>query len=130
MVHENKTPLRPTELTLDQVRSRLSGFHFSKECLPKGELEILLLAESLLQYIDQEKSEDKMRGPLISAVAQYVKEMCSDPSAQKAFFEDAWPDGVEYNDESRLLAKEIMQEFFDSIHLSVDALSNRIDRGG
>lgn len=54
----DKTPLRPTELSLDDVRSKLSGFHFSKECLSKGERELLALAESLLTFIDEVKNEN------------------------------------------------------------------------
>lgn len=49
---DNETLLRPSHKTLDEVRSKLSGLHFAKECLSKGELEILYLAESLLDFID------------------------------------------------------------------------------
>lgn len=58
MVHDNTTFIRPSNLTLDEIRSKISGFHFSKEALSVGEREILLLAESLLTYID-EKDELK-----------------------------------------------------------------------
>lgn len=53
MVHDNVKSLRPSGLTLNDVRSKVSGLHFSKEVLSKGEREILLLAESLLTYIDE-----------------------------------------------------------------------------
>jgi hypothetical protein len=39
---------------LSDVRSRLSGYHFAKESLTRGELDILLLAEALLELIDAE----------------------------------------------------------------------------
>ena len=45
--------LRPSGLTLDAVRDKLSGLHFSKESLTIGEREILILAESLLWLVDQ-----------------------------------------------------------------------------
>lgn len=41
------------DMTLDQVRSKLSGFHFAKECLSDGEREILTLAERLLSELDE-----------------------------------------------------------------------------
>lgn len=47
--------LRPSGFTLDEVRSKLSGLHFSKECLSDGELEILSLAESLLSVLDADE---------------------------------------------------------------------------
>lgn len=53
MIHESKTQLPPSQLTLNDVRAKLSGLHFSKETLSKGEREILLLAETLLTYIDK-----------------------------------------------------------------------------
>ena len=52
--HENTIVLRPTGLTFDEVRSKLSGLHFAKGMLSKGELEILALAESLLTVIDED----------------------------------------------------------------------------
>jgi len=44
--------LRPSGLTLDEVRLKLSGLHFIKEALSGGELDILYLAESLLSALD------------------------------------------------------------------------------
>lgn len=41
-----------TSLTLDEVRSRLSGLHFAKEALSETEREMLYLAEALLRHID------------------------------------------------------------------------------
>jgi hypothetical protein len=38
----------------DQVRGRLSGLHFAKECLTDGERDILSLAEALLNLLDAE----------------------------------------------------------------------------
>ena len=52
MIHDDKILLKPSQLTLNDVRAKISGFHFSKEALSKGEREILFLAESLLDYID------------------------------------------------------------------------------
>lgn len=40
------------DMTLSEVRSKLSGFHFSKESLTSGEREILALAERCLSEID------------------------------------------------------------------------------
>lgn len=51
--HENTIALKPTGLTLDEVRSKLSGLHFSKGILSDGEREILALAESLLTALDK-----------------------------------------------------------------------------
>lgn len=50
---ENMIALKPTGLTLDEVRAKLSGLHFSKGMLSKGECEILALAESLLTALDK-----------------------------------------------------------------------------
>jgi hypothetical protein len=50
----DKSPLKPTGLSLDEIRAKLSGFHFSQEALSKGEREILHLAESLLSFIDEQ----------------------------------------------------------------------------
>ena len=47
------TVLPRTDLTLDRARSKLSGLHFSKECLTPGELEILYIAEGLLRLLDE-----------------------------------------------------------------------------
>jgi hypothetical protein len=44
--------LKPADLTLNEIRAKLSGLHFGQECLSKGEKEILRLAESLLFFID------------------------------------------------------------------------------
>ena len=49
--------LYPSGLTLDEVRSRLSGLHFAKEALSDGERELLWLAESLLTFIDDKGEE-------------------------------------------------------------------------
>ncbi len=38
-------------LTFGEIRSKLSGLHFSKESLTRGEREILLLAEALLDEL-------------------------------------------------------------------------------
>ena len=57
MKQDNKIPLRPTGLTLNEVRAKLSGLHFAKEVLSTGELEILLLAESLLDALDNYSSD-------------------------------------------------------------------------
>lgn len=43
----------PVGLSLDEIRAKISGFHFSQEALSKGEREILHLAESLLSLIDK-----------------------------------------------------------------------------
>lgn len=39
-------------MTLDEIRTKLTGFHFAKESLIKGEREILYLAEALLSELD------------------------------------------------------------------------------
>lgn len=49
--------LYPSGLTLDEVRSRLSGLHFAKEALSDEERELLRLAESLLTFIDDRGEE-------------------------------------------------------------------------
>lgn len=59
-VHDKTLMLRPTDLTLDDVRSKVSGYHFSKECLTKGEREILALAESLLFFIDNQPADTQI----------------------------------------------------------------------
>lgn len=41
------------DITLSDVKSKLSGFHFVKECLSDGEREILRLAERLLSELDE-----------------------------------------------------------------------------
>lgn len=46
------TELPATGLTVDQARSKLSGWHFAKECLSDGERDILHVAEGLLRLID------------------------------------------------------------------------------
>lgn len=46
------TVLPMTSMTLDRARSRLSGWHFSKECLSDGEREILYVAEALMRLVD------------------------------------------------------------------------------
>lgn len=51
-VRNNTKMLRPSYKTLDEVRSRLSGLHFAKEALSDGERDLLILAESLLDFID------------------------------------------------------------------------------
>lgn len=57
MTHNNKIILRPSNLTLDEVRNELSGLHFAKEALNPGERQILALAESLLYFIDNQSGE-------------------------------------------------------------------------
>ena len=42
-----------TSLTLEQVRSELSGLHFTKESLTEQERRILYLAEGLLRLVDE-----------------------------------------------------------------------------
>lgn len=54
MQFNNTVKLRPSELTLDEVRSKISGLHFGQESLTIYEREILRLAECLLDYIDKE----------------------------------------------------------------------------
>lgn len=43
-----------SELTLDQARAKLSGWHFAQEALTEGEREILHVAEALLRLHDVE----------------------------------------------------------------------------
>lgn len=43
-----------TTLTLNDARSKLSGWHFAKEALSDGEREILEVAEALMRLIDWE----------------------------------------------------------------------------
>lgn len=52
METNNSKLLKPANLTLDEIRAKLSGLHFGQECLSKGEKDILHLAESLLFFID------------------------------------------------------------------------------
>ena len=54
------------------------------------------------------------------AIIEYIKELLSDASAQKAFFEDYWPENVEYNDESREYAEDVMGEIFDNVNGYLD----------
>jgi hypothetical protein len=42
-----------TDLTLDQARSKLAGWHFAKESLTDGEAEILYVAEAVLREFDR-----------------------------------------------------------------------------
>lgn len=42
-----------THLTLEDARNKLAGWHFAKECLSDGELEILYVAEAALREIDR-----------------------------------------------------------------------------
>ena len=51
-MEEQKTILSPANLTLNEIRSKLAGFHFSKESLTKGERDILILAETLLNVLN------------------------------------------------------------------------------
>lgn len=39
---------------LSDIRSKLSGLHFAKEALTKGERDILYLAEALMHVLDAE----------------------------------------------------------------------------
>jgi len=48
----NTVPLYPSDLTLDQIRSKANGLHFAKEMLSDGEREILSLLESTLRLLD------------------------------------------------------------------------------
>ena len=57
MKHDNEKKLRPTGLTLDEIRAKVSGFHFGQECFTDGERNIMRLAESLLNYIDGESND-------------------------------------------------------------------------
>lgn len=57
MKRDNSNILFPSQDTLDEVRSKLSGLHFAKDALSKKEREILALAESLLFYIDNHCNE-------------------------------------------------------------------------
>ena len=49
-----------THLTLDDVRRKLAGWHFAKESLSDGEIEILYIAEALLRQVDHQPSAWKM----------------------------------------------------------------------
>lgn len=51
---DGKTILPNTGLTLEEVRSKLSGLHFSQESLSDGERHILYMAEGLLRILDEE----------------------------------------------------------------------------
>ncbi len=42
----------PHQMSLDQVRSKASGWHFAKECLSPGEAEMLAVIEELLIEVD------------------------------------------------------------------------------
>lgn len=43
-----------SDFTLDDARARVSGWHFAKEALSRGEREILHVAEALLRLLDEE----------------------------------------------------------------------------
>lgn len=43
-----------TDLTVDDARRKLAGWHFAKEALSKGEREILYVAEALLRELDRQ----------------------------------------------------------------------------
>lgn len=43
-----------TDLTLDEVRSKLAGWHFSQEALSTDERRILYVAEALLRALDEQ----------------------------------------------------------------------------
>lgn len=53
MIFDNGFKTRPEGLTLDEIRSKVSGLHFGQESLSTNEKEILRLAEALLDYIDR-----------------------------------------------------------------------------
>lgn len=60
MTNRREQDLLPaTGMTLGEARSRLSGYHFSKEALSQGERDILYLAEGLLRLIDSEGNETR-----------------------------------------------------------------------
>ena len=40
-------------LTLDRARSKLSGWHFAKECLDPQAVEVLAVAEAVLSELDR-----------------------------------------------------------------------------
>lgn len=51
---ENGRALLPVNLmTVEEARSKLSGWHFSKECLSKDAREVLYYAEALLKELDR-----------------------------------------------------------------------------
>ncbi len=47
--------------TLDELRSRLSGWHFAKEALDPQALEVLYVAEALIAILDEEASNGYRR---------------------------------------------------------------------
>ncbi len=51
----NLQPTLPlSNLTLDDARAKIAGWHFAKESLSKLELEMLAVAEALLRLLDTE----------------------------------------------------------------------------
>jgi len=46
-------PIVPSGARLDDLRSKLDGWHFAKEMLLSGEREILAVAEQLLAELDR-----------------------------------------------------------------------------
>lgn len=54
--------LPKTDLTLNDARQKLAGWHFGQESLSKGEREILYVAEGLLRLVDATESarEEKL----------------------------------------------------------------------
>lgn len=50
-------------MTLNQIQSKLSGFHFAKESLSDGEREILYMAEALLHRVNDINETVKPRKP-------------------------------------------------------------------
>jgi len=46
-------PVVPSGARIEDLRSKLDGFHFAKEMLSSGELEILAVAEQLMAELDR-----------------------------------------------------------------------------
>jgi hypothetical protein len=57
-----------------------------------------------------------MEDTIKDAVVEYITSLLSDVSAQKAFFEDYWPEDVEYNEEMRGNGRKASWNSFSSTH--------------
>lgn len=74
-----------TSLTLDEARSRLSGWHFAKETLSDGERDILYVAEALLRRLDAQES--------LTPAQREMRGLAMQPGLQEV---NVYDDGVEF----------------------------------
>jgi len=68
----------PPTSKLSQIRSKLAGYHFAKECLSKGERELLAIAEALMAVSTELSIELSTEEKIVSKTIQYNYDAASD----------------------------------------------------